>query len=302
MRTLTWVSYSHNICRASVVEPVTSDSIIDTLFAQYETLTTISQKLSNDYESSTQHIIKYNNTKLRPKLEQYTAYPDREIEVRTTEANFYFALLDAEFRGNLISPENYGQSLTPIWTTTDFSESAKALCDAAESYVTFSTSISAFTAANMSEIQSLLLARWNALSRSDKLLSEAAKLPESSEFAVDKDALYLTRGDVEMLRYQLGELGLETARTSGSVLLNNAEKYYRGAGKLAGGKGEDGEGVATEAAVKERLCLALRGPGSLEDGVKEGIYVAGDVMTVLAAAVGEGLLTEEQVERLGIRL
>ena len=104
------------------------------------------------------------------------------------------------------------------------------------------------------------------------------------------------RGDVELLRYQLGNEGYEMAKKSAGVLLKNAEKYYRGASAVARSTGSVEE--SDEGIMKEYLAKALGGD-------REGLVEAWKVDRVrlqvfLEEAISEGLVGGEELAAMGI--
>jgi len=95
-----------------------------------------------------------------------------------------------------------------------------------------------------------------------------------------------------LFRNQLGNEGHEIARKSSSVLLGNAEKFYRGAKALAMEKG-----VANEAAIKEALAKMLSGD---KEGLIEVSKVSGEnvVKDALVDFWQEGMISGEEMENV----
>jgi hypothetical protein len=134
---------------------------------------------------------------------------------------------------------------------------------------------------------------WEALSTALANLTTASKLPDVENLA----AVHVLRGDVEMLRYQIGQRGFAAAKQSAEVLLKNAEVFYRGAKNVARAAGE--HGVESEGAVKEGLVKGLRGDGVGMQTLFAGMPQGDVVEKVVGEAVEDGVVTREQLLGLG---
>lgn len=78
----------------------------------------------------------------------------------------------------------------------------------------------------------MLQSRWQALTTALNALTTASKIPSADNLP----KIHLARGDVELLRFQLGQPpnNFDSAAKNAGVLVKNAEKFYRGAKALAG--------------------------------------------------------------------
>jgi hypothetical protein len=165
----------------------------------------------------------------------------------------------------------------------------EALVKAAEARITFHLNVLAYS--------DTMNPSWDALSTALSNLTTASKLPDVENLA----AVHVLRGDVEMLRYQMGQRGFDTAKKSEVVLLKNAEVFYRGGKNVARAAGE--KGVEREGAVKEGFVKGLRGDGAAMKEEFRGILAGaqGEGMEkVISEAVEDGVVSREQLERLGI--
>jgi hypothetical protein len=159
----------------------------------------------------------------------------------------------------------------------------EALVKSAESFITFHH--------NTPPSPDTMPLSWSALSTALTNLTLASKLPDVENLA----AVHVLRGDVEMLRYQMGHQGWEISQKSADVLLKNAEVFYRGGKNVANAAGE--AGVVTEGQVKEALVKGFRGDGEGMKGLLGGME---GVEKIIGDAVEDGVVTAEQLQQLGI--
>jgi hypothetical protein len=160
----------------------------------------------------------------------------------------------------------------------------------AEALVSFNTAIRNNTPTSPHELSDSLPARWKALTTAIDCLTGASKLPTASNLA----KIHILRGDVELLRYQLGQEHppYDIATKNSHVLCKNAEKFYRGAAALCDEKEE-----RLEASVKEALAKGLGGDtGSIGELARQQ-----DARGVLEEAIEEGLVRVEQFANMGIQ-
>ena len=152
-----------------------------------------------------------------------------------------------------------------------------------------------FTVPEGSAANEVLESRWKALSAALDALTAASKLPSADNLA----KIHLARGDVELLRFQLGQppaAAYDVASKNAAVLARNAEKFYRGAGALARAAGQASE--EEEARVKEALAAAL---GNDAQPIKDVVRMQGErAKAVLDEAVDDGVMSIEQLVAMGI--
>jgi hypothetical protein len=160
----------------------------------------------------------------------------------------------------------------------------------AEALITFNSSVHSSPPSLPHESIDPLAARWKALTTALECLTAASKLPTASNLA----KIHILRGDVELLRYQLGQdqPAYEVAAKNGQVLCKNAEKFYRGASALCEDKEE-----RLEASVKEALAEAFLGDVSkIGDFAKQQ-----EARSILESSIDEGLVRVEQFTSMGIQ-
>jgi hypothetical protein len=132
---------------------------------------------------------------------------------------------------------------------------------------------------------------WSSLSTALSNLTLASQLPDVSNLA----AVHVLRGDVEMLRYQMGVQGWDISQKSADVLLKNAEVFYRGGKNVASAAGE--EGVEREGRVKEAVVKGVRRDGVGMWGLLGGVE---GLERIVGEAVEDGVVTAGQLQGLGI--
>lgn len=189
----------------------------------------------------------------------------------------------------------YAQVLEDAFAELESSSNAEGLCDRAEALIAFNSAVRLTGESEASEM------RWKALSSALENLTAATKLPDAENVG----KMHLLRGDVELLRFQLGQgdEGYGIAAKNAATLLKNAEKFYRGAKALAQrGETHGDRMVFAEAMVMEVLAADLgREPGRLpvlRDAVKG--ESGGGAKGILEDAVEDGLVTVEQLSSMGI--
>ncbi|PMD34398.1 hypothetical protein L207DRAFT_534731 [Hyaloscypha variabilis F] len=294
---------------ATIVEPVTDSSLLDTILAQLRTLSLLCTLLpvpSGICPSSPnstpltppgqalQSIQTYASSIL-PKLTTYTATTSRTTESQIAHSDYLSSLTDLQYRNGLLTPSSYFSALSTLYTHPTLQTNPEALVKAAESLITFHQNITFLspTPTNPTPNPEIAALSWQALSTALSNLTSASKLPDVENLA----AVHVLRGDVEMLRYQMGQLGFEVSRKNEGALLRNAEVFYRGGKNVARADGDgEREKVEIEGRVKEGVVRGLRGESV------EGLEgVGGEGERVVREAVEDGVFTWGQVEGLGVR-
>lgn len=180
--------------------------------------------------------------------------------------------------------------MADAFSSVDLANNPEGLVSKAEALIAFNSSVRASPPTTAHELNESLSARWKALTTSLECLTAASKLPNASNLA----KIHILRGDVELLRYQLGQEqpAYDVAAKNGQVLCKNAEKFYRGASALCEDKEEK-----IEADVKEALAKAFLGDvGRIGQFAQQQ-----DSRTVLEASIDEGLVRVEQFANMGIQ-
>jgi len=279
---------------ASVIEPVTKNTLIDTAVAQLETLATLCGLFTLDPGSGLAWIEEYSWDLLREKIVAHADGTDRQNEVALARAKFISTFMEVSYRGGRIDLETYKNELSRAFDDgVDLSNDPEGLCSKAEALVAFNAAVADTCHSHKPEIlnKSLTL-RWQSLSSALDSLTAASKLPAAEHLS----KIHIARGDVEMYRWRLGGPPWNYAVSNGnaSTLLNNAQTYYRGAAAIAQRDGavEDGK----EGATKEALAAALGGDSNQMEQMmandKEQLVVGAEDM------VDDGLVAVDDIDRL----
>jgi hypothetical protein len=277
---------------ATILEPVTHGSLVDTMVAQLDTLTTICSLVIPQGSDDLRWIEKY----YRMLKEKLTCLRDTERvqEECLANAKFMAAFADASFRRGQLDILEYERKLAAAFDASlDLTNHPEGLCDQADAEITFNTSIrvSAQLSTQLSETDSTRLneIRWGHITKALDGLTAASKLPNAENLP----RIYLRRGDCELLRYRLGHgphpHGI--AAKSAPTLLKNAEVYYRGAAGFARHAGVDEE--EWEALVKEAVAASLAGNSMKLQGLWKAKEKA--VLEIVMEMQEENLLYGEDV-------
>lgn len=238
-----------------------------------------------------QFIQNYATGIIEAKLDAYCLTTGRDIESLIARDDYLSSLSDLQFRNGLLNAQTYYTTITKLFTFPTVQSNPEALVKSAESLILFHQNLTA----NISPDAGIVNMSWEALTTALGNLTKASKLEDVENLA----AVHVLRGDVEMLRYQMGQKGWEVARKSGEVLVKNAEVFYRGGKNVAKAAGE--MEVEMEGTVKEGIVKGLRGDG---EGMKSmfGGLGESEVGKILAEMVDDGVVEREQLEGLGIAL
>ncbi|KAL3425217.1 hypothetical protein PVAG01_04498 [Phlyctema vagabunda] len=276
---------------ATIVEPVTNDTLLDTLLAQLETLTTLCGLINVDAGRGLSWIEEYSGSLLNQKLPEYIKGTDRDAEATLTKANFISSLAEANFRSQRVDIATYERALHEAYVNLNLADDPKGLVDKAEALITYNT---ALRNSQLSSDNFISLSRWKALTAALDSLTAATKLPSTENLA----KIHLARGDAEVHRFQLGQAPshYDVANKNGSVLLKNAEKFYRGAANTARSTGDEKE--VAEAVIKEALAAGLGGDATrIQEAVKLERKAS---QGVLEDAVDDGLVSLDALAAMGI--
>lgn len=221
----------------TVVEPVTRDSLIDTVVAQFNTLTTLCSILTNDpaiAPPSTLPMIEEYSSNLVQKIPSISQdKPERLREISLSKANFVSVLLEAGLKSGKVDAATYKRERDTAFTFPELSGqgSAEVLLANARSLLSFNSAL-ADIYYNDGAV------RWNALTEGIQHLTTASKVQgiDPSELATT----HLLRGDANLFLYSLAlpPASHQAAITNAAQLAKNAEVFYRNASKLSGGREE----------------------------------------------------------------
>lgn len=283
---------------AAIMEPITKDTLLDTVIAQLEALTAICSLMGSQATTGLSRIEEYYQATIREKLSVYSlpTHGARNEEIALKMANFACALADASFRSGRVNLATYERELSAAFNqASSFKSNPQALCDQADAELAFNASIhdlpptfpDSDSQHSLAQLNGL---RWTHITSALDALTAASKLPKAQNLP----RIHLRRGDCELFRHRLSEASAggqayDTAIKSAKTLVKNAETYYRGAGALARHEGTVDE--EREAAVKEAVSWVLMG--------QEGDRLAGlwrknaeGVREVVQEMLEEDLLSE----------
>ncbi|KAL2863482.1 uncharacterized protein BJX67DRAFT_260320 [Aspergillus lucknowensis] len=281
---------------AAVVEPVTEDTLVDTAVAQLDALSTLCNLLTYDPDVGLNWVEEYSTELLQEKITAYVEGSSRQYEAALAQAKFSSALNEVLYRSGRTDVGTYHSAiLDSFGPDLDISADPEGLCSKADALVSFNTATAEQPPYHDAEAFARALGlRWQALSTAVDALTKASKLPNAENLP----KIHLARGDVEMSRWRLGFSPWEYAMSqqNGTVLLRNAQTYYRGAAALArrdGGGDEDRDGTCKEAIAaaiegqKEKLTrLKGAAPKELmfvaEEMVDDGWVSASDMEALLS--------------------
>jgi hypothetical protein len=284
---------------ATIVEPLTPDTLLDTALAQLETLTVLCGLAISEAGSGLAWIEEYSTNLIQNKISAIAEGTDRQKEAALAKANFICALADASFRTSRMNLQTYQKEVFLAFDNEelgDITNDPQILSAKAEALMSFCSAVADPLygqnpdAGMPNDINSV---RWNQLSLALDSFTMASKLPEVRNVA----KIHLARGDVEMLRFGLGQPpnNYEPAQKNSGTLLKNAEVYYRGAAGVARNAGMTEE--TAEAAMKETVAKGLGGDELAVEALKESLR---NDRESLEEMLEEGLLDREWVERVGI--
>ncbi|RYP24495.1 hypothetical protein DL765_000515 [Monosporascus sp. GIB2] len=246
---------------ATVVEPVTQDTLIDTALAQLSALTTFSDVLISNPEcvpGSTLSGLEKHWSGLEHKLSILsTNNPERSQEITLNRAKFVSALLEAGFRFGRIDGDGYKKGRDSAFAVENLQleTSAEALIANARSLMAFNSAI-ADTKPNDQHLSTL---RWNALTASISNLNDASKIQGTNQQEIA--STHLLRGDASLSLYTMGTppTSHPSAIAQATQLLKYAEVYYRNASKLSQDREEK-----DVAAFRSQVASGLQGQLSME--------------------------------------
>jgi hypothetical protein len=284
----------------SIVEPITNETLIDTIEAQLATLTTLCSILcsspGSSPASSLAWVEEYSSKLLDTKIPAYLeGATDRTQDLALVKANFYSALVEAGFRLGRLDAQTYKRERDAAFVAPEL-----AMPSSPASLLANATSLIAFSSAlgeTILAVAPLSSMRWNALAAAIADLGKAAKLADTP--AEDLVKSHILRGDASMLQYQLSKppAAYQVAVSNAASLVKNAEIFYRNASKLA--KDID---ARNDAVLKESLVVLLQ---DKEKGAAKIQALATEqspqwVMAQVDDMMAEGLFNEDDVGNLSL--
>ncbi len=277
---------------ATIVEPVTKDTLLDTALAQLEMLTAVCALRSSQELDDLAWVNEYYHNILRDRIARYVDGTERHLEAALTNAKFTCALLDVSFRSGQLDVSTYERELSVAFNQgIDLSNDPHSLCDKADIEILFITSVQASVQhkllAHAQDISQLHTLRWKHLTMALDHLAAAAKLPQVQNLP----RIHLRRGDCELLRYRLAEASYDMAVKGAATVIKNAEVYYQGSARLARYEGAADE--EREASVKEAIVVRIA--GNAEPFLELVSSQRGAILEIVEEMRDEGLLSHETV-------
>ena len=278
----------------TIVEPVTYDTLTDTIIAQLETLTAICSLAGSCVQTEVRWIEEYYSSNLKDKIMVFAAASARESETWLVRSRFTCALADVSFRLGIVDVSRYEKELRSSFTWPDFATDPRALCDKADAEVAFSSSIGFCLPVLLQsqDLAGLNGIRWRSLNSALNDLTTASKISNVHNLA----RVHLRRGDCELLRYQLGQdpYHYDRAFRSASVLLKNAGTYYRGAAGYS--RIEAAPEEEREAIIKDAIAASLSGDSEkLQNIISKREMPRTALLENVEEMKEEGLLSNEDI-------
>ncbi|KAI1136308.1 hypothetical protein F5Y05DRAFT_415496 [Hypoxylon sp. FL0543] len=220
----------------NVIEPVTRDTLIDTVLAQLGTLTTLCSIMSSSPGAAPEHTfpwVEELSTSLFEKVQTISRdQSDRLQEIALARANLVSALLEAGYKSGKIDVETYKRERDAAFSTAELQleRSVDGLIANARSLLAFN---SALTDVNNGDAESQSTLRWNVLTASIANLKSASAILGISHD--DLATTHLLRGDASLYLCAMAFPPTlhQTAVNTAAQNAKNAEVYYRNASKLS---------------------------------------------------------------------
>ncbi|KAE8351763.1 hypothetical protein BDV28DRAFT_13837 [Aspergillus coremiiformis] len=266
---------------ATVIEPVTKDTLVDTAVAQLETLTILCNLLTFNPGVGLGWVEESSADLLQEKISAYVEGSNRHYEASLVRAKFTCALNEVLYRSARIDVETYQTEIARVFgPDLDLSANPEGLCSKADALTSFNTALTDLPPSHDDEVfTKSLMFRWQSLSDALDALTKASRLPDADNLP----KIHIARGDVEMNRWRLSSPPWEytVAQQNATMLLRNAQTYYRGAAALARRDGNADE--ERDGTCKEALAAALEGQKDKlrqlqATAFKELVVVAEDVV------------------------
>ncbi|KAI1098480.1 hypothetical protein F4804DRAFT_346311 [Jackrogersella minutella] len=245
----------------NVVEPVTRDTLLDTLLAQLGTLTTLCSILSSSPEAAPENTLLWAeelSTRLLEKVRIVSHdQSERSQEIALARGNLVSAMMEAGYRSGKIDVDTYKRERDAAFAATDLQleKFLDGLIANARSLLAFN---SALIESDNGDAQSQSTLRWNVLTASITNLKSA-----STEQGISQEDLattHLLRGDASLFLCSMAfpPTSHQTAVNTAPQNSKNAEVYYRNASRLARDP-EERDVLAMKSAVAQHMQAYSQG-------------------------------------------
>ncbi|KAK5727605.1 hypothetical protein LTR15_003506 [Elasticomyces elasticus] len=278
---------------ATVETPITAADLLDTVHASLSSLTTLVALVEHHALDSLGDMAQSLTESKAPIYVKMLPESDRDsatFAVALDRANFVSAFADAQFNAFMIEAETYLTRLEEVFSIANKDRDIVALTSEAEARTEFTLSVLS-RSSHSPEISAEPC--WKQLKVAQDLYTAAIKLESSPR-------IYLSRGDVELVRHRIATLPAnvklaDSIRKSAPTLAQNAQTYYKGSVRIAGDDedGEVREKATRRLAVVTRLRIAFYGIEFEEPKAQNGI-----LNDAIAECIEEGLMDVEMAKAM----
>ena len=279
---------------AAVVEPITKDTLVETLTAQLETLTTLCNLLASNPGDGVAWVEEYSSDLIQNRMPAYVEGSSSQYEATMARAKLVCAMAEVLYRSGRVEVETYHREITRTFgPDLNLSTDPEGLCSKADAFTSFNSAVADLPPSHDPEaFKKSLALRWQSLSTALDALTTASKLPDADNLP----KIHLARGDTEMNRWRLGMAPWEyaMAQQNASLLLRNAQTYYRGAAALAR---RDGAAEETrDGTCKEAFAAAFDGQKDKLANLKTA--APKELLAVAEDMIDDGLAAPVELEAL----
>ncbi|KAK5126720.1 hypothetical protein LTR85_009654 [Meristemomyces frigidus] len=233
----------------TIENPITANDLLDTVHASLSALTTLVSLVEAGALQTLgdmAHSLTENKAPAYIGLLPVDAQESARFTFALARASFVSAFADAQYNAFMIEAETYLARLE-AFSIPSKGQDATALGSEAEARTEFALSVLARFEGSPDLPVDLC---WKQLSLAQDLYTKATKIGRSAQ-------VYLSRGDVEMLRHRLASSPYvklsDGMRKSAPTLAQNAYTYYKGAVRL--GTDEDAE---LKLKAQQRMSIVAR--------------------------------------------
>ncbi|KAI2618340.1 hypothetical protein GGS26DRAFT_575115 [Hypomontagnella submonticulosa] len=245
----------------NVIEPVTPDTLIDTILTQLGTLTTLCSIMSSCPGVAPEHTfpwVEQYSSGLMDKLQTFSStQPDRLQEIALANGNLVSGKLEAGYKSGKIDVETYKRERDAAFALAELQleGSIEGLISNARSLMAFN---SALVESENGDAQSHATLRWNTLTAGIANLKSASAIQGISQD--DLATTHLLRGDASLYLCAMAfpPTSHQTAVNSAAQNAKNAEVYYRNASRLTQNE-EERDIASMKSAVAQYLQAYSQG-------------------------------------------
>ena len=292
---------------ASIVEPVTTDTLLDTCLAQVEVLKTLCGLTSLEHTEELRKIEDDFRDKLSGKIDKYSQLPERVRDAALSKADFWASVANARYRLRVSDLSTYENDLDAsiLGFENDAGTDAPVLCLIADARIDFNSSIEERQRQEKyqlspGDLTKICAIRWKHITRALDNYTVASRSSDVPNLA----RIHISRGDCEMLRLRLREapFNYPLAERSGDTLVRNASIYYGTAAKVLSRDMTSSEARDDKIEVDAKAAVVAAWMAAAPEMLKGSLIDKGpEVRQILEDMQEQGLLGEEswlQMEKL----